>query len=287
MAKLGVITDGISRELEHALTVMNEFGLTHAELQFLWDKEVGDLSDAQLDKTQQLVAAHGVEVSCISRHIFGGLALGGLTASSPAYLEHLAALGRCIDMAQALNCPLVRIMAFRKEMILFGSNGAQDWIVATGAWDKLRELVRPAAQMAEDRGITLVVETGNSAMITSAWLGRKLIDEIGSERLKLLWDPANSLYCTEAPFPDGYAALRGVLGHVHLKDAQVDIRRATVACRQLGTGDMAPYLPQIASALKADGYAGAISLESVYRPDGGSFEDGFRASVGKFAALIC
>ncbi|MCY3833068.1 MAG: sugar phosphate isomerase/epimerase [Chloroflexi bacterium] len=277
--KLGVITDGISREFEHALSVMNEFGLTQAELQFLWDKEVGDLTDAQLDKTQGLVAAHDVEVSCISRHIFGGLALGELTESSPAYQEHLAALGRCIDMAGALDCSLVRIMAFRKEMILFGSNGAEQWNVASGAWDKLVALVTPAVRIAEDRRVTLVVETGNNAMITSAWLARKLIDEIGSDRLKLLWDPANSLYCTEAPYPDGYEALRGVLGHIHLKDVEVDIRRATVACRQLGTGQMAPHLPQIAAALKAEGYAGSISLESVYRPTGGGFEDGFRASA--------
>lgn len=279
MAKLGVITDGISREFEQALIVMNEFGLTQAELQFLWDKEVGDLTDAQLDRTQQLVAAHGVEVSCISRHVFGGLALGDITPSSPAYREHLAALGRCIDMAQMLGCGLARIMAFRKEMILFGSNGAEQWNVARGAWNKLRELVSPAVQLAEDRGITLVVETGNNAMITSAWLGRKLIDEIGSDRLKLLWDPANSLYCAETPYPDGYQALRGALGHIHLKDVAVDIPRATVACKQLGTGDMGPYLPRIAAALKADGYAGSISLESVYRPPGGGFEDGFRASL--------
>ena len=41
MPKLGVITDGISREFEHALSVMNETGLEYAELQYLWDKEVG------------------------------------------------------------------------------------------------------------------------------------------------------------------------------------------------------------------------------------------------------
>ena len=39
--KLGVITDGISRDLGHALAVMDEFGLDHAELQFIGDKEVG------------------------------------------------------------------------------------------------------------------------------------------------------------------------------------------------------------------------------------------------------
>ncbi len=287
MLKLGVITDGISRDFEKALAVMREFGLTQAELQYLWDKEVGDLSDAQLDKAQRLVAEYAVAVSCISRHIFGGLALGGLTADSPAYREQLAALERCMDMALALGCSKVRIMSFRKEMILFGGNGAEQWNVATGAWDRLRALISPAVQRAEARGITLVVETGNNAMITSAWLGRKLIDEIGSPHLKLLWDPANSLYCAEAPFPAGYEALRGgALGHIHIKDVLVDIPRATVTCQPLGQGGMAPYLERLAAGLRRDGYAGSISLESVYRPPGGSFEEGFRASVPVLKALF-
>ena len=287
MTKLGVITDGISRDFECALSVMNEFGLTQAELQFLWDKEVGDLSDAQLDKAQRLVTAHEVEVSCISRHIFGGLALGDLALTAPAYLEHLAALNRCIDMAQALDCPLVRIMSFKKEMILFGSQGAEEWNVATGAWDKARELIAGAAQIAKDRDITIVVETGNNAITNSAYLARKMVDEVGSDHLKVMWDPANALYSTEAAFPDGYNSLRGgCLGHIHLKDVVVDIAKATISCRQLGTGEMAPYLDDMATALKADGYAGAISLESVYRPLGGSFEDGFRASVGALKALF-
>ena len=287
MAKLGVITDGISRELEHALSVMNEFGLRQAELQFLWDKEVGDLSDAQLNRAQQLVAAHEVEVSCISRHVFGGLALSDISLTAPAYLAHLDALCRCIDTAQALDCGLVRIMSFKKEMILFGSRGAEEWNVAGGAWDKARELIGGAVQIAEDRGVTLVVETGNNAITNSAYLACKLIDELGSERLKLLWDPANALYSTEAAYPDGYNTLRGgYLGHVHLKDVLVDIAKATVTCRQLGNGQMAPYLTDLATALAADGYDGAISLESVYRPLGGSFEEGFRASVGVMKDLF-
>ena len=113
-----------------------------------------------------------------------------------------------------------------------------------------------------------------------------MIDEVGSDRLRLLWDPANALYSTEPAFPDGYEALRGgYLGHIHLKDVLVEIAKATISCRQLGTGHMAPYLADIAAALAADGYAGSISLESVYRPRDGSFEDGFRASVGEPACL--
>ena len=42
--KLGVICDVISRNLGHAVDVMDEYGLDYAELQFVGDKEVGDHS---------------------------------------------------------------------------------------------------------------------------------------------------------------------------------------------------------------------------------------------------
>ena len=79
MAKLGVITDGISLDLEHALRVMQKNGLNQAELQFLGDKEVGDLSADELKKTKQLVDQYDMQVSCISRHNFAGLGVHEVT----------------------------------------------------------------------------------------------------------------------------------------------------------------------------------------------------------------
>lgn len=203
MAKLGVITDGISRDFEYALEVMDEYGLKYAELQYVWDKEVGDLSASEVDRVRKLASSHGVSISCVSRGIFGGLLLGDMEQDNPVFVEQIEALRRCIDTAKALDCPLVRVMSFRKEMILFGDHGADVWNVASGAWDKLVALMAVPVQIAEQEGITLVVETGNNAMITSAYLGRKLIDELATDNLKVLWDPCNSLYCNEPAFPDG------------------------------------------------------------------------------------
>ena len=49
---------------------------------------------------------------------------------------------------------------------------------------------------------------------------------------------------------------------------------------------MAPYLEDIASALKRDNYQGVVSYEGVYRPDNGTFEDGFRESLPAFKKLF-
>lgn len=285
-AKLGVITDGISRDFEHALQVLTEAGLEYAELQFLWEKEVGDLDDDEMAHALSLVEKYGVQVSCISRHNFVGLLVGQTEIGDEAYETHLDGLRRCIQMAKAFGTDVVRIMSFRRDMILFGRGGAEHWVVAKGAWDKLLQLLQPPIDLAEKEGIQLVLETGNNAMIPSGYLGGKLVRAINRPQLKILWDPANSLYANEPCYPDGYEGL-GVeaIGHIHIKDAFVDMPKATVEFCELGTGDMADSLQPLADRLSADGYQGHISLESVYRPGGGDFEDGFKASVAKFKEL--
>jgi sugar phosphate isomerase/epimerase len=177
-------------------------------------------------------------------------------------------------------------MSYRKEMIIFGYNGAERWVASTGAWDKLLKLMEAPVKLAEDEGITLAVETGNNSMITSGYLARKFIDDLGSKHLKVIWDIPNTLYCTDIPYPDGYEEIKDHIGHIHIKDCKADISRATVRFCPLGEGDMAPYLEDIAKALKKDNYQGVISLESVYRPDDGTFEDGYRECLPAFKRLF-
>ena len=284
--ELGVITDGISRDFEHALQVLTEGGLDRAELQYVWDSEVGDHSDEEIEKIKTLADAAGVQISCISRHNFAGLSVMDTEIGDAVYEQHMEGLRRCIRMAKAVGSPLVRIMSFRKEMIIFGGNGAQDWIVSGGAWEKFLKHMEAPVKLAEEEEITLVVETGNNSMITSGYLGRKFVDAMGSDRLRILWDIPNTMYCTDIPYPDAYEEIKDIIGHVHIKDAVANISRATVVFQPLGEGDVAPYMEDIANALKRDGYTGGVSYESVYRPEDGTFEDGFRASVGKFKEVF-
>ena len=89
MAKLGVITDGISTDFEHALKVMSENGLDQAELQYLWDKEVGDMSKSEIDKTEELLKKYNMEVSCISRHNFAGIGVHEVSIGDSTYDHHM------------------------------------------------------------------------------------------------------------------------------------------------------------------------------------------------------
>ena len=285
--KLGVICDGISRDLEHTLTVMDEFDLQYAELQFVWDKEVGGHSPQQIAKIKQLIDQHQKTVSCLSRHVFAGMT----SANRPGdelHTKHMDALRRVIDMAHQLEVGLVRIMTPKKEQILWGRNGAEHWNVAKGAWDAVVPLIAPAVEVAKAEGVTLVVETGNGTMVNSNYTARKLIDDLDAkDTLKVLWDPANNCWCHETAHPDGYEEIKdGYLGHLHIKDVQVDTPRATLEVRPLGQGQLADQFRPLAAALRADAYDGVISYESVYHPGDGDFERGFRQSIGLFKEIF-
>ena len=281
MFKLGIITDGISRDFEYALDTMVETGLEYVELQYLWEKQVGDLTSADVERVKGLIDARNLKVSCISHHNLSALPVDTAVVA-PAYREHITTLERCIGVAQALGTNLVRIFSFRKEMVLFGAEP----VISEGAWTTLMNRLEEPLQIADDAGITLVMETAISGNVTSAFLARKLIDEIGAPHLKVLWDPCSSLYCTEIPYPDGYEAIREHIVHVHLKDGVVNLPAATFDFCAMRQGQMDPYYNDIVDALKRDGYDGTISLESVYTPEGGTREDGFRESLPVFMELM-
>lgn len=285
--KLGVICDGISRDLAHAVDVMDEFDLEYAELQFVGDAEVGDHSPDQISQIDKLLRDRGKPVSCLSRHIFAGMTCANRPGDE-LHVKHMDALKRVMEMAHIVGSPLVRIMTQKKEQILWGRNGAEVWNVAHGAWDSMAPMIAPAVELARAEGLTLVVETGNGTMVNSNYTARKLIDDLDAkDALKVLWDPANNCWCHELAYPDGYAELSGgYLGHIHIKDVQVDTPRATLEVCKMGEGQLGPLFKPIADALRRDSYDGVISFESVYHPGNGDFEAGFRESIEIFKALF-
>lgn len=288
MSKLAVITDTLSADPGEAMRMAKAAGIDHVELQSVWNKTLSDLDRDELRTLKALAQSEGVSVCCLSqKNLFGGMPVGSTEPESDIFKEHLQALEKIADMADLFGTSVVRIMCFRKEMVLFGSEGAENAVVTRGAWDRFVDLMGPAVRYAEQRGLTLAVENSTKGMVTSAFLARKLIDAIGSPSLKALWDPCNALYYNERPFPEGFAQLKGgYLAHVHIKDGIANVPEASMHFRPLGDGHVGPHLDDISAGLKAEGYEGFVSMESLYRPSPGDAAGGFAASVGRAVALF-
>ncbi|MCL4535247.1 MAG: hypothetical protein M1370_08845 [Bacteroidetes bacterium] len=64
--KLGVITDEISQDFEHALKTERALGAETVELRSLWGRNIADLPDAEVERALLLVREHGLAVNCIA-----------------------------------------------------------------------------------------------------------------------------------------------------------------------------------------------------------------------------
>ena len=88
----------------------------------------GEADDEVVAQIKALLDKYNKLVSCLSRHIFAGLT----TANRPGDIDHtrhMDALKRVMEMAHDLASPLVRIMTSKKEQILWGQNGAEQWML--------------------------------------------------------------------------------------------------------------------------------------------------------------
>ena len=78
----------------------------------------------------------------------------------------------------------------------------------------------------------------------------------------------------------------GYLGHIHVKDVQVDISSANLQVFCMGKRQLAKQYGQISKVSRDNEFNGVISFESVYHPGNGNFEDGFRLCVDEFKRLF-
>jgi sugar phosphate isomerase/epimerase len=279
--KVGVITNGISEDFAQVCKVMKETGVKYAEIQNVFDKPVENLTAEEAATVKRLSDANGIVPVIVTSHAFAGVPVGALEIGDATYEKHMALFKNSIEVARCLGTRLVRTMVFTKQVVTFGYHGSDKWNAGGNkSWPKFIKLYEPIVKVAEEAGIELCIENGFNGMVSSTRLAKKMIDELGGPtKIKLLWDLANAIYYQEFPTVDVYEGIKDYLAHIHVKDLFVNTITSEVDVRHIGRGHLAPYLQDLAAALRKDNYQGCISLENIYRPDGGDFIDGYYQDI--------
>ena len=266
--RLSAITDEISMDFGHALDVMKEYGCVAAELRNLWNMNIADLSEEQIGDAQRLLYQNGMEVCGIAASLFKC----ELNTEHGAYDSQMAMLDRCAKMAKRFGTKYVRTFAFFKRGEL--TPEIEDAIAAG---------ISKAVKYAEDNGIVLLLENEHSCYLGTGVETANFLARIDSSSLRAIWDPGNAFFADEKPFPDGYNAIRNYVEHVHVKDAEL-LASGKKRFIVIGEGEI-DYKGQFA-ALNADGYTGYLSLESHYRPYGGTPEEGSKLCLQGLNKLL-
>lgn len=278
--KISVITNGISQDYETCCKVMKETGIQYAELQMIYGKKVEYLTEEEMLTVKALNEQYGIQAVSVTTHAFAGINVMDLEVGDETYEAQMALLKNGIKFAKLVGAPSVRAMPFTKAIVLQGFHGSDEWNAGGNrAWPKFIELYRPIAKLAEQEDIIITVENGFNAMIVSGYQCRKFIEQLGCDKIKILWDPANALYYNDIPYPNAYNEVKDYLGHIHIKDLNCSQIEGWVDIKNIGHGTMAPYLDDMRAALERDGYDGYISLENIYRPDDGDYIDGYYLDI--------
>jgi len=259
--------DEISPELEEQLETLAQESMGYMELRSVWNTNVLDLSDDELDRIKYATAQRGLRISSI------GSPIGKVSVTNP-FWPHLERFRRALRAADVMEAPYVRVFSF------FIPEDQEPGHYREEVIDRMGIM----AGEAEDSGVTLLHENEKAIYGNVPSRCLDILAGVGSPALRAAWDAANFVQCGVRPYKEGYASLRPYVEYVHVKDAISGSDRVVPA----GEGD--GQLPETLSALRASGFDGFFSLEPHLASAGmySSFSgpELFRKAAGAFKELL-
>ncbi len=251
MFKLSVISDEVSQDFERVVEVCQEFDVPMVEPRSVWDTAPQDLTDEQVGDMKRMLDEAGMGVAAIASP-FLKCDLG----DEEQYREHIGILRRCTEIAHELGTNIIRGFTFWKTG------------PAEAVWQQILDAFDEPIEICEQEDVYLGIENEASTHIATAAEAERLYADLGSDRVRAIWDPANEVYAEdgELPFPDAFERMWPNLIHVHIKDAvRTPGAEDAARCVPVGIGGYIDYQGQF-RALKELGYEGACSLETHWRP---------------------
>ena len=230
--------DEISPDLLVQLDILERERIQYLEFRGVWNKNVLDLTDAEIDTVKATLAQRGVKVSSIGSPI-------GKIQITDDFAPHQAAFRRALHVAHTLDAPYIRMFSF------FIPDGEAPERYREQVLDRLGQLVR----LAEAANVTLLHENEKHIYGDIPQRCYDLLAQINSPALRAAWDPANFVQCGVRPYTEGFALLRPFIAYVHVKDARQTSGQVVPA----GQGD--GEWPETIAALQATQFDGFFSLE--------------------------
>jgi sugar phosphate isomerase/epimerase len=282
MFKTSVITDEIDQDFETACALARKHSLDGVEIRSVYERGPFEFTGDDVRRMKEVLSKTGLTVCAISSPFFK------CRMEPEEIQEHLEGLRRCIALADELGVDLIRGFTFWAKP----DTAFEPKVIAA----HFEEVVK----ILENTGKILVLESDPSVQATNARTLTEVVETVASPLIRALWDPGNDIWDPrgEVPFPDGYAVIKPVMAHMHLKDGAK--KNGKAEGRPVTKGDV--DLEGQFRALIADGYSGYVSLETHYRPahklseelltmpKGAAFSyDGYEAtdeSLGLWKALL-
>ena len=242
--KFSGFSDEISQNIDEQFTHLNKLGIQYFEPRGINGTNIASLTEEQLAELKGKMEEYGISASSI------GSPIGKIQITDPME-PHLEQLKWVIHIAKTLGTRYIRVFSF------FMPKEEDPACYREEVMRRMKQMV----ELAEQEDVVLLHENEKGIYGDTALRCKEIFDEIPSEHLKGVFDPANFVQCGDITYPDGFQLLKEHIVYMHIKDALED---GSIVPAGKGKG----HVEDILRELSEDGYQGFLSLE----PHLGSFE---------------
>lgn len=282
--KISLLTDEISADPETAIELGVEWGVRDFELRGFYNDRVPRLSDYQRHHLGQVLNEHQARIIAVGPGLFkipnppkhpprtnlgwlDHIEYGHWSEAQRLVRYHLdELLPASLEYAREFGAQLVVIFGFDRAGAPPGDPPEQ---VLDCLWQ--------AAEQAKALEVQLVLENEAGFWADTGRRTARMVRVINHPALSVNWDPGNAFFAGDDPYPTGYEEVRGLVRHVHFKDA----RRDRNGEAQFVAEGQIDWERQV-QALAADGFNGYLSIETHIRPKVAAA----RAALERLRALI-
>jgi L-ribulose-5-phosphate 3-epimerase len=260
--RLAAITDEISQDLGVALRVCESLGVETVELRTIDGAQLVEHDAATVRRIGSAIRGGGFGCAVIDTPFLKAAPVGQDVSEA-----EWTTLRRGLELAVELGAGTVRV---------FGG-ARQDPLPATTRWTA--DVLAGAVDLADEAGVRVALEIEWECAVATREEAADVLGAMPAGGLGIVWDPGNEgRFTGAATRPDGDAAVRDRIVHVHVKD--VDERGEWT---RVGSGlvDWRGELRRLA----ADGYDGLLSLETHYSLQDGGLPAATRESAAALREL--
>ncbi len=265
--KIGVISDEVSQDFDHACYVINkQFGLHWVELREMWGKNLQTVSDDEIARAQKILAKYDLQVTDISSPLYKvdwpdaphsqyGSKEDLHGAEETRFNQQQEVLERSISLAKQFKTNKVRCFDFWRI------DDVKPYRKA------INEKLQQAAEFAAKHNVLLVLENEFECNTATGREAAATLAGVPSRNLALNWDPGNAVMRGELDaYPGGWNALpKNRIHHCHVKNAVKDSTGKIVwSPVDIGYVDWTAQF----KALEGIGYSDAVNLETHWRGAG-------------------
>ncbi len=212
MYRISCFADEISPDLGEQIAFMQDNGIKYVEFRSVWDKNVADLTDGEIETVKAQFSAVGIAVSSVGSPI-GKIDIGD------DFQSHFQKFRRVVQIAGALHAPYIRIFSFFMKK--------EDYdIREQTVVDRLRTML----EVAREHDVCLLHENEAHIFGESSLNCKKLLEALNSGRFRAVLDPSNFVAAGEDPL-SSFGNVKEYVEYVHVKDSRRETGEIVVAGR--------------------------------------------------------